>query len=68
VPFLEPLTGWLGTAAALYAAWYIFRAMRNVYGQGRALTLTKYAALGFTYLVTSVVMLLLTVIYSALTL
>ncbi|MEO8062690.1 MAG: DUF3667 domain-containing protein [Pseudomonadota bacterium] len=68
VPFISPLMGWLGTAVSIYAIWYIYRAMRNVYGQGIGLTLTKYFALGFTYVATSVVMLVLTVLYSALTL
>jgi hypothetical protein len=68
VPFMESAMGWLGTAVALYAVWYIFRAMRNVYGQGRALTFAKYFTLGAAYLVTSFIMLLLTLIYSAMTL
>jgi len=68
VPFLDPLIEWLGTAVTFYAVWYIYRAMRNVYGQGRGLTFVKYFTLGFTYVVISVVMLLLTVIYSAMTL
>jgi hypothetical protein len=68
VPFMSPLMPWLGTAVGFYLVWYIYRAMRNVYGQGRALTLAKYFTLGATYLVTSVVMLLLTLAYSALTL
>jgi hypothetical protein len=68
VPFLDAVSGWLGTAVGLYAVWYIYRAMRNVYGQGRWLTLSKYFTLGATYLVMSVIMLLLTVIFSALTL
>jgi hypothetical protein len=68
VPFMSPVMGWLGTGVSLYAVWYIFRAMRNVYGQGRALTFAKYFTLGFTYVVISAVMLMLTVIYSALTL
>ena len=68
VPFMGPVMGWLWTAVSLYAVWYIYRAMRNVYVQGRGLTFAKYFTLGFTYLVTSVVMLIVTVIYSALTL
>jgi hypothetical protein len=68
VPFMESAMGWLGTAVALYAVWYIFRAMRNVYGQGRGLTFAKYFTLGAAYLVTSFIMLLLTLIYSAMTL
>ena len=68
VPFIGPATGWIGTAVGLYCVWYIYRAMRNVYVQGRGLTLAKYFTLGSTYIVTSAVMLILTVIYSALTL
>jgi hypothetical protein len=68
IPHTEPLIGWLITLVSGYMVWYIFRAMRNVYGQGRGLTLAKYFTLGLTYLVTSVLMLLLTVIFSALTL
>ncbi|MEJ0085948.1 MAG: DUF3667 domain-containing protein [Pseudomonadota bacterium] len=68
VPFMSPVVGWLGTAVGFYSVWYIYRAMRNVYRQGRSLTLAKYFTLGAAYLVTSVAMLLLTVIYSALTL
>jgi hypothetical protein len=68
IPYIQPLVGWLTALASGYMVWYIFRAMRNVYGQGRALTLAKYFTLGSTYLVTSVLMLLLTVIFSALTL
>ena len=68
VPFMESAMGWLGTAVALYAVWYIYRAMRNVYGQGRVLTFAKYFTLGAAYLVTSFIMLLLTLIYSAMTL
>ncbi len=67
VPFTGPLMGWLGTATSVYVVWYLFRAMRVVYGQGRGLTLAKYFTLGTAYLVTSIIMLLLTVIYSALT-
>jgi hypothetical protein len=42
--------------------------MRNVYGQGRALTLAKYFAIGFSYVVAGVIVLLLTAFYSAMTL
>lgn len=68
VPFTAAVMGWVWAAASLYVVWYLFRAMRNVYGQGRAITLAKYLTLGTTYLATSVVMLILTVIYSAMTL
>ena len=68
VPYTGPLMGWLGTITGGYIVWYIFRAMRNVYGQSRVLTLAKYLTLGFTYIAMSMIMLILTVIYSALTL
>ena len=68
VPSADLITGWLATAAAMYVLWYLFRAMRVVYGQGRRITLAKYFVLGTTYFGTSLIMLLLTVIYSALTL
>lgn len=68
LPLNAAFMGWLWTAASVYAVWYLFRAMRNVYGQGRGITLAKYLTLGTTYLATSVVMLILTVIYSAMTL
>jgi hypothetical protein len=54
-------------AAFFYMAWYIYRAMRNVYAQGRALTLTKYFVLGTLYFVAGFGVFLLTLIYSAMT-
>ncbi|MEO8016586.1 MAG: DUF3667 domain-containing protein [Pseudomonadota bacterium] len=51
----------------LYLLWYLFRAMRNAYAQGRALTLAKYFAVGFAYTVAGVMVLLLTALYSAMT-
>jgi hypothetical protein len=44
----------------------VYRAMRNVYGQGGLLTFSKYTVLGFTYIVTAFVTLLLTLIFLAL--
>jgi uncharacterized protein DUF3667 len=67
IPFLEAITGWLVFAGICYMVWYIYRAMRNVYGQGRALTLAKYSTLVFVYVAMSSIMLVLTVLYSALT-
>ena len=43
VPGLKP-------AIFLYFAWYMYRSMRVVYGQGRLLTLSKLALLAFFYL------------------
>jgi hypothetical protein len=51
----------------LYMAWYLYRSMRVYYTQGRALTLAKYVFLTLTYTVLSLVMLLLTLLFSAMT-
>ncbi len=58
----------LNFAVVGYLLWYPFRALRVVYGQGRGLTLAKYFAFGFAYLVLGGLMLLITMLYSALTL
>lgn len=49
--------GMLGAAGRLaggllwfYAAWYVWRSLRVYYGQGRVLTLAKFAALAVAYL------------------
>ncbi|MET0543041.1 MAG: DUF3667 domain-containing protein [Variovorax sp.] len=68
VPFMDPAMPWVWTATVAYAMWYFFRAMRSVYGQPRGLSLAKYLVLGASYLVAFVFMMLVTVIYSALTL
>jgi Protein of unknown function (DUF3667) len=57
----------LGFAIFVYFAWYMYRSMRVVYGQGRALTLSKLALLAFFYLVFASLMLAATSIYSVLT-
>ena len=60
------VVGWLYPLWMLYMVWYLFRAMRNVYEQDRVLTLSKYLILGFSYFVTSIVMLVLTFVFTAL--
>jgi hypothetical protein len=65
IPVVGNYVGWLIFAAIVYMIWYIYRGMRNYYAQGRALTLTKYFTLGFSYLITTFVMFLLVAIYSA---
>jgi hypothetical protein len=54
-------------AAFFYMAWYIYRAMRNCYQQGRGLTILKYLVLGYLYFVAGLTVFLLTAIYSAIT-
>ena len=53
-------------AVFLYFAWYMYRSMRVVYGQGRLLTLSKLALLSFFYLLFAAVMLAATSVYSVL--
>src|ERR1700733_1465290 len=64
LPFVSD---WIGLGVTLYIAWYVYRSMRVVYGQGRVLTLSKLVVLSFFYLVSGSLMLALTSIYSALT-
>jgi len=65
---LPPLSGWLSGAATLYIAWYAYRSMRVLYGQGRVLTLGKLVVLSFFYLVSGSLMLALVSVYSVFTL
>jgi len=65
---LPAVSGMLRVAVALYIAWYAYRSMRVVYGQGRWLTAGKLALLSVFYLVSGALMLLLTFVSSALTL
>jgi len=59
------LAGLLGFVAWAYATWYVYRALRVTYGQGRALTLAKFLAIGVAYLTFLSVTLLGTVAISA---
>ena len=54
----------LTLATVAYGAWYLYRAMMNVYGQRRWLTCTKFVALAAAYLVGGVFMMVLTLFYS----
>lgn len=54
-------------AAFVYMVWYIYRAMRNVYHQGRALTLLKFFVLGNVYVLAGFAVFLMTFIYSTIT-
>ncbi|HKD54769.1 MAG TPA: DUF3667 domain-containing protein [Steroidobacteraceae bacterium] len=64
---LPSLSSWLDLGVTLYIAWYVFRSMRVVYGQGRWLTLGKFALLSFFYVVSGSIMFALTFLYSAVT-
>lgn len=54
VPVLGDYTPLFFFAALLYLAWYVYRAMRTVYAQGRLLTSSKYFLLLLIYLATAV--------------
>lgn len=60
--------GAFGLVAFAYLSWYFFRSMRRVYAEGRARTFTKFAMLGFMYLVSGAVMVPLTAFVSAISL
>jgi hypothetical protein len=65
---LPELSAWISGAVTLYIAWYAYRSMRVVYGQGRSLTLAKLVLLSFFYLVSGSLMLALVSVYSVFTL
>ncbi len=46
---LRVAEGVLTTVFVFYVPWYLYRAMRRVYGQGRIVTLLKYSLLGVGY-------------------
>jgi len=61
----SPILGWI---VFLWVVWYLFRAMRVYYGQGRGRTLVKYLFMGTVYLSVSIAMLVLTALVSVVTL
>lgn len=63
---LHPLAGVIQFVVFGYLAWYIFRAMRVIYRQGRWLTGAKFVALAGSYLLFGLIMLALTSVYSVL--
>lgn len=67
IPVVGQHLSWLNFCVWLYLFWYLFRAMRNVYQQSRGLTLAKYFAIGFSYICAGITVLILTALYSALT-
>ena len=60
--------GFLIFLFAVYVPYYLYRAMRRVYGQGRIVTLVKYAILGVAYLFCMVITGLALLFYTALSL
>jgi hypothetical protein len=55
---------WVLVIISLYSIWYVYRAMRAYYGQGRLLTFTKLLVVGFTYLIGFAITLAATAILS----
>jgi hypothetical protein len=51
VPPLEAVAAVLGFATFVYAAWYVWRAMRVHYGNGRAVTFAKFVVIASCYVV-----------------
>ncbi len=64
---LPSAAAFIGPLTALYIAWYLYRAMRVMYRQGRIRTGGKLALLAVVYLVAASVMFSITGIYSLMT-
>jgi hypothetical protein len=65
---LEVIEGILTATLVIYVPYYLYRAMRRVYDQGRAATLLKYSLLGVGYLFFMAVTAVGLLFYTALTL
>jgi len=68
LPMAGPYLGFLDGLIWLYMFWYVFRAMRVYYEQSRVLTTAKYLTIGLAYFSTSMLVLVMTTIVSAITL
>jgi hypothetical protein len=64
---LELLNGLTIAAVSIYIPYYLFRALRVVYGEGRLRTFVKYVLLFFTYLFGSTIVFVLGALLTALT-
>jgi len=60
--------GLVTAAFAIYVPYYLYRAMRRVYGQGHIVTLAKYSVLGIAYVFCMTITALGLLFYTALTL
>jgi hypothetical protein len=65
---IDTVEGIVGLAFVLYVPYYLYRAMRRVYGQGRVITLIKYSLLAVGYLFFMTLTILGLVAYTAFTL
>jgi hypothetical protein len=66
--WMKGAEGFVMAAGALYIPYYLYSAMRKVYGQGRIVTLIKYTLLGVGYLFFMTLTALGLLFYTALTL
>jgi hypothetical protein len=66
LPYLSGVATAGDGAAACYAVWYVYRAMRRYYGNRRALTLAKLAVVGIAYQIFLAIMVGATLLLSAL--
>jgi hypothetical protein len=67
LPYLSGVATVGDFAAACYAVWCVYRAMRRYYGNRRALTLAKLAVVGVAYQIFLAIMVAATLLLSALT-
>jgi len=67
ITFLSGRLGLLEFAVWIYIIWYLYRGMRNVYQQRRAMTVAKYFAVGFFYFCAALTVLILTAMFTAMT-
>jgi hypothetical protein len=65
---LDAVQGIFAFVLFVYVPWYLYRAMRRVYGQGHRVTLLKYSLLGLGYLFFMTLTAVGLVLYTALTL
>ena len=65
---VEVIVAIVAGAALLYFFVYLYRAMREVYGQGHALTAVKYVVLGASYFAAAMLTLLGAIAFTAMTL
>jgi hypothetical protein len=65
IPVVGEHLGLVTFAGWIYMIWYLFRGMRNYYGQGWWLTFAKYLQVGLSYISAAVTVLVLLAVYSA---
>jgi hypothetical protein len=66
-PAIQTVSSAVGVAGFCWLIAYSYLAMRRFYGQGRLRTLAKLVVIGFFYFVMLAMMMVLTLVYSALT-